>query len=741
MKKIMVLLSVIIVFGLSACMSPSDLEINEIPDTTLSMITLESNANIGLVVRANGQVDSVIDFNDEGKSALEGIDLTNRSLEEVLDLLIPRLRLNETNPIKISTDSQDAALSTFFTERTTTHVESIIKDTLPPTVIDRSEAVSSTSSTIQRLDERFPVTTAGVNEPTLDTPSEPSTPTASTDLQSKLEDVLASSFIQNAPDDDIDPNRVRIILVFRRNVDESIIERTQGNVLRRYQNMPAVTLIVPLQAIRGLVNNPNVERIEYDTKVSVSELSEWSLDAVQVPQVWNNGYSGRNIRIGVIDTGIAAHPDLQIAGGASFVSYTQSYNDDNGHGTHVAGIIGALSNGFGIIGIAYNASLYSIKVLDSNGSGYLSDVVAGIDYAIQQNLDIINLSLGTTTDSLTLKTIVDKAYQNGILVVAAAGNIGTSDGSLDNITYPARYSSVIAVGAVDSRLRRASFSSTGPTLELVAPGVSILSTHLGGQYVRLSGTSMAAPFVTGYLALMMEAFPTMSAPELRTLLQETARDLGVSGWDPEYGQGIIQAFDAPNIMPPAEEPAVEEPGDEPVAPTPPQEDSDQNDTTTPDEPVTDEPVTEDPEAEEPSTDDPVTEPNPSPRPPVNRPPQSQPTAPVTPPPSNNFNGRLASSVTVNKTDFRSDEVVEIKIAVRDQNQIGIQNAQVQLTITPPQAGRIRPFTVNLTTAVDGQLTYRFTLPFNPNQGEYRVIVSIEYQGVTDQVGTTFNARR
>ena len=752
MKKWIFLIFFVLTISLTACAEPAVFEVQEIPDTTLTIITLDSDANIGLVIRANGTVDSIIDFNEKGKENIASLSMRSGDLEAILEELLPKLSLNENREITVTGESDNPALTEFFANRVVTHIETYRSEEDTPITVSVTPQ-PSTPSIVERLEERTtPVVTPETPITSPETPITETDSQTSSDLQSKLEDSLASSFILNAPDIEEEPGRVRVILVFRRNIDDALIERTQGNVLRRYQNVPAVTLSVPPQAIRGLINNPNVERLEYDTKVNVAGVVEWDLETIQVPQVWSNGYSGQGIRIGVIDTGIANHPDLRIAGGASFVSYTTSFSDDNGHGTHVAGIIGALKNNSGVIGVAYGADLYAIKVLDANGAGYLSDVVAGIDYAIQQNLDIINLSLGTTTDSLTLKSIIDKAYQRGIVVVAAAGNSGTNDTSADNILFPARYSSAIAVGAIDSRLNRASFSSTGPNLELVAPGVSILSTHLGGQNVRLSGTSMAAPFVTGYLALMMQAFPTMTAVELRSLLIENARDLGTAGFDSVFGHGLIQAFDAPNISPePEPEPTPSEPDViEPPTASDPTEDSSGTGNQDPvddpaDEPI-DDPIDEPDQEEAPST--PSRPSNPTPTPPTS---PTPPVTPPTPPQSNrpsgpstnngNFQGRLGTSISLNKTSFRSDEVVEIKIRVEDENNIGISNANIKLTLTPPLAGRVRPFTVDLTTDVSGRVTYRFTLPFNPNAGTYQVSVEVEFEGQTDQAGITFTAQR
>jgi len=175
------------------------------------------------------------------------------------------------------------------------------------------------------------------------------------------------------------------------------------------------------------------------------------------------------------------------------------------------------------------------------GSGYVSDVVAGIDWAITKNMDIINMSLGSSSYSSLLEDAVNRAYDKGILLVAAAGNSGTKRTTIDNVEYPAKFNSVIAVAATDSSNLRAVFSSTGPNVEVSAPGVNIKSTYLNNSYVTMSGTSMATPMVSGDLALLKQANPYLTNIQLRDLLDERVINLGVDGRDSLYGFGLIQA--------------------------------------------------------------------------------------------------------------------------------------------------------------------------------------------------------
>jgi minor extracellular protease Epr len=342
----------------------------------------------------------------------------------------------------------------------------------------------------------------------------------------------------------------KVILLFKNKVDKTLVAKNNGKVVREYKNIPAVSIEVPANALKGLKNNPNIVAVETDQLVRVkAEVVDWGTARVQAPAAWASGLTGKGIKVGVIDTGIAAHPDLVIAGGASFTSYTTSYADDNGHGTHVAGIIGARDNEVGGVGVAPEASLYAVKVLSNNGSGYLSDVIAGVDWSITNRMDVINLSLGSSESSTSLKAVVDKAYASGVVVVAAAGNSGTADGATNTVNYPAKYASVVAVGATNSSDTRASFSSTGVEVEVAAPGVGVTSTYLGGGYASLSGTSMASPAVAANVALLKQANPGLSASELRAKLQGLVVDLGSAGRDAWYGYGLIQAPVATSVEP------------------------------------------------------------------------------------------------------------------------------------------------------------------------------------------------
>ena len=336
--------------------------------------------------------------------------------------------------------------------------------------------------------------------------------------------------------------RVSVIIGFR-GVKDAELVRTQGGMIKySYEHIHAIAASLPPQAIDALQRNPNVAYVETDFKVyTLQQQTPWGIAKIRAPEVWVTGNKGTGIKVAIVDTGIdTAHPDLKVVGGATFVAGTSSYNDDNGHGTHCAGIVAALNNELGVVGVAPEAALYAVKVLDRSGSGYVSDVISGIEWCITNNMQVVSMSFGSTSDSTSLHAECDKAYSANIVLVAAAGNNGPGSNTL---TYPAKYSSVIAVGATDSNDAVASWSSRGPELSVTAPGVSVYSTYKGGTYATLSGTSMACPHVAGTVALILNKALHTPA-EVKDILQKTAVDKGTTGWDTAYGYGRIDAYAA-----------------------------------------------------------------------------------------------------------------------------------------------------------------------------------------------------
>ncbi|MEK7625684.1 MAG: S8 family peptidase [Patescibacteria group bacterium] len=308
---------------------------------------------------------------------------------------------------------------------------------------------------------------------------------------------------------------------------------------------------------RALRLNADVVRMEEDglafasgrTSVQPAQTLPWGVDRVDAELVWPNTNTN-TVRVGVIDTGISlSHPDLSgnIKGEINAINPKRSANDDNGHGSHVAGIIGAVNNTIGVVGVAPEVDLYAIKVLGANGSGYLSDIIEGLDWSIANGMQVVNMSLGASSDNQFLHEAVIRARNAGIVLVVAAGNSGSS------VEYPGKYSEVITVGATDVNNQIASFSSRGPEVDVAAPGVSVFSTYKGSGYATLSGTSMATPHVTGIVALILNSPVGVSdlngdgqwnPDEVQNKLQATATDLGEAGRDDLYGFGLVNAFNA-----------------------------------------------------------------------------------------------------------------------------------------------------------------------------------------------------
>ncbi|UVI32325.1 S8 family peptidase [Paenibacillus spongiae] len=265
----------------------------------------------------------------------------------------------------------------------------------------------------------------------------------------------------------------------------------------------------------------------------------WNVCRVQAPEAWSRT-RGESIPVAIIDTGIANHPDLKIAGGVNTINGS-SYRDDNGHGTHVAGIAAALGTRGRIPGVAPRVKLYAVKALNARGEGFISDIVEGIDWCIRKGVRIINLSMGLQgASSSALRDAVKRARSKGILVVSSAGNGGPGSGGIDE---PASYPETIAVAASTRDNRIASFSSRGSGIDVTAPGAGIRSTAPGGGYQTMDGTSMACPHVSGGAALLLSQDPDLSPSQVLRRLRSSA--LRLSGYSSSaQGSGLLQVADA-----------------------------------------------------------------------------------------------------------------------------------------------------------------------------------------------------
>jgi subtilisin len=269
----------------------------------------------------------------------------------------------------------------------------------------------------------------------------------------------------------------------------------------------------------------------------------WNINMVKAPAAWARGLRGSGIKVAVIDTGIAAHADLGVSGGACFVPGIASFNDDNGHGTHCAGVIAARNNFIGVIGVAPAASLYAIKVLKHNpltggASGSTSWVIAGMVWAMQHGIKVVSMSLGSTSSPLlAYRNAITQLTNAGVSVVCAAGN---SFGSgFPWVNAPANsHPTAIAVGAVNINKIIASFSSRGTNGAGWNP-VNSTYPFPASSYKSMSGTSMACPHVAGAVALIRQKFPLFTPAQVKFKLITSSSDLGVPGNDPTFGAGLL----------------------------------------------------------------------------------------------------------------------------------------------------------------------------------------------------------
>lgn len=240
----------------------------------------------------------------------------------------------------------------------------------------------------------------------------------------------------------------------------------------------------------------------------------YGIERIDSPSVWEKGEKGKGVVIAVLDTGCdTTHPDLKdrIIGGKNFTDEggADDFRDRNGHGTHVCGTICATAQGIGVVGVAPEASLLVVKVLDGNGSGSYQGIIDGIKYATKwkgangERVRVMNMSLGGSFDDPELKKAIKDATLAEIAVVVASGNEGDDDENTHELGFPALYNEVIEVAASDEKNKLAPFSNNNLQVDVIAPGVNILSTYLQGQYATLSGTSMATPHVSGALALLI----------------------------------------------------------------------------------------------------------------------------------------------------------------------------------------------------------------------------------------------
>ncbi|AGB30049.1 peptidase S8/S53 subtilisin kexin sedolisin [Natrinema pellirubrum DSM 15624] len=347
-----------------------------------------------------------------------------------------------------------------------------------------------------------------------------------------------------------------------------LIEAVGGTTLLEFDNFEFVVAEVPSAGLEELRRDDRVAFIEDDDETGIpgnwspslpdllnppdgsdcathpDQRPSWGVERIGADGVDPNG---AGVDVGILDTGIqSGHCSLSVAGGRNFTGDGPpgDYEDRHGHGTHVAGIVGALDNDRGVVGVAPDVNLHAVKVLNDDGAGRYSQLVAGIDWCLSNDVELISMSLGGKAENTSLARAIDEAHSAGHLLLCAAGNEG-NDGpdscGAETMTFPATHENVIAVTAMDEDDRLASYSSVGSAVDLLAPGTNVNSTTVDNRYAQASGTSMACPFVTGVAALVWETReedgPGPNEP-VRKILGETAET--VLGTCAE-GDGLVNA--------------------------------------------------------------------------------------------------------------------------------------------------------------------------------------------------------
>ncbi|MBM7622844.1 S8 family peptidase [Sporohalobacter salinus] len=273
-------------------------------------------------------------------------------------------------------------------------------------------------------------------------------------------------------------------------------------------------------------------KLESEQSLS-GDVVPWGVETINTLDAWSN----LKVKVGIIDTGIDLnHFDLlPINSGYNTIEPDQQPYDPNGHGTHVAGTIAARKNNKGVVGVAPNIELYPIKVFDKDGSAKMSSLIEALQWSIDNNIRVLNMSFGVDKNNNSLREAIAKAHQAGILMVAAAGNDSTA-----TVDFPAHYSEVISVGAINEDKKIADFSNYGTGLDVVAPGVNVESTWKDGQFNKLNGTSMATPHVTGIAALILGKFNNLTPSKIKRAIKRGATPL--QSIDPaKQGAGLIDA--------------------------------------------------------------------------------------------------------------------------------------------------------------------------------------------------------
>jgi subtilisin family serine protease len=371
------------------------------------------------------------------------------------------------------------------------------------------------------------------------------------------------------PDDILVPGQVVVMMKAQERLD-TFLDEVVGGDIRLLDTIPelrAAVLGVPVGQ-----ENAEIADFQADPRVMVAERNallsamlvpddpiykefQWGLRKIGMEAVWEVTTGSPDVIVAVLDTGVdEAHPDLEpnVIEGYDFVNDDPDAWDDSSHGTHVAGVIAALgNNGEGTAGIAWRSKIMPVKVLDSKGLGPDAAVSKGIIYAVENKAKIINLSSGTPYQSRLLDEAARFAERRGVMMVAAAGNTGDKG---NEVIYPAAYPTVMAVGATDEKDQAPPFSQRQPYVAIAAPGVDVPGPAWrdagNGLYILHTGTSAAAPHVSGLAALLLAIKPDQTPAQLRQLITSTADEVNPRSTGAFLGAGRINAFKAVNMLKP-----------------------------------------------------------------------------------------------------------------------------------------------------------------------------------------------
>ncbi len=299
---------------------------------------------------------------------------------------------------------------------------------------------------------------------------------------------------------------------------------------------------ITIPSVKKMINNIEVANEEtplsLPNKINTKEEQKgeipWGIARVDAESAWNTTM-GEGAKVAILDTGATfSHPDLSsnYAGGYNAINPELAPIDDHGHGTHVAGTIAAIKDDKGVVGVAPKATLYGVKVLDGAGGGSYSSIIAGIEWCVDNDIDVINMSLGGRSSIESFHDAVKIATEKGITIVCAAGNDSGA------VNYPAKYAETLGISASTSSDAIAYFSSRGPEIDFVAPGYNVYSTAKDGGYTTMSGTSMACPHVAGLAALAV-SLGHNGLEDVKTALTKAAVDIGLEV--NLQGAGMIEA--------------------------------------------------------------------------------------------------------------------------------------------------------------------------------------------------------